>query len=76
MTDRELQVMRHALGLHISDVAYRNHYVAGADDIPLWDALVDRGLAERGHPTPGWRVYSVTDAGRAALSEQTNKRTS
>lgn len=69
LTATERHVMRHALGLTISDMPYRNHYVAGATTIPIWDALVEKGLAERERPTPGWKVYSVTDRGRAALAD-------
>jgi hypothetical protein len=66
------ELMRHALGVHCYPKRgrrrwtkpYRNHFDAGDDDIPAWDALVGAGLAAhstmRGEP----HVYCVTKAGR------------
>jgi hypothetical protein len=68
LTDRERDVMRHALGLTVADKPYRNYFVAGAKDIPTWEGLAERGLAERGAPTKGWNVYCVSEAGELALN--------
>lgn len=74
-------LMRHALGVqayvcHKSKGGrrwkkpYRNHFVAGDHDAPIWDALVTDGLARKtsnGNPiTGGMPAYVVTDAGREA----------
>lgn len=37
--------------------AYRNHYDAGGEDIPIWEALVDLGYAQKN------RMYHMTDKG-------------
>jgi hypothetical protein len=80
---REIDLMRHALGVceyHGGrwKKPYRNHFVAGSDDVPTWDALVAAGRATRGRAsalTGGDPVYYVTDAGRAvALAGFTFKR--
>lgn len=70
MTPREKEVIRHALGLTISDTEYRNYFVAGPKDVDVWDGLVAQGFAERGAPTKGWKVFHVTDAGREAVTSQ------
>lgn len=78
-------MMRHALGVHRYPFKggarwkkpFRNHYVAGRDNVAAWDALVAQGFAEkrscdvaRGDP-----LYVVTNAGReAALAGITFKR--
>lgn len=45
------ELMRHALGVREHDgrytKPYRNHFVAGDDDRPVWDELVVEGLAVR-----------------------------
>ena len=75
LTDRERHVMRHALGLNISDTPYRNYYAASSGAIPVWEGLVARGLADRSEDSrPNrWQIYGVTDAGRAALKNDGGK---
>lgn len=66
--------MRHALGLGRGGREFRNHFVTGpgTTDYPHCEALVVAGLMRRreGNPLSGGDpVYSVTEAGRAALRE-------
>ena len=72
MTNEQRDVMRHALGLGRASREYRNHFVTGpgTTDYPHCEALVAAGLMRRreGNPLSGGdQIYSVTDAGRAAL---------
>lgn len=70
MTEREIEVMHHALGWPKN---HRNYFVTEAEssDGVLWRGLVDRGLATASAPC-SWMgdmtVYRVSDAGRAALA--------
>ena len=47
LTGPERDVVRHALGLTMARIAYRNYYLTGSDgdDFNLWTGLVQRGLA-------------------------------
>lgn len=77
MSSSGFEKMRHALGVHGYTHTggtrwkkpYRNHFVAGGEDIAVWDDLVTKGFAV-GRPgneiTGGGPVYFVTEAGRAA----------
>lgn len=75
ITPAQADILRHALGLGVSDVEYRNRFVTGpgSDDYPHCEALVASGLMTiRTTPAyfhPDDRVYVVTDAGRAKLRE-------
>lgn len=70
--DRELEVLRHSLGLNRSKRAYRNHFAAtpGSEDFKTCCALVERGLMvttrleETDSPC---RMFAVTPAGEAAV---------
>lgn len=74
MEARQLDVMRHALGVQSVNgkwtAPYRNHYVAGADDVDIWDGLVASGHAvlsrKPSELSGGMPVYSVTDHGKTA----------
>ena len=73
MNDEQLDILRHSLGLGRSDREYRNHFVTGpgSTDYPHCEALVTAGLMKRreGNPLSGGDpIYSVTEAGRAALA--------
>jgi hypothetical protein len=67
-----IELMRHALGVQrlgkTWSAPFRNHFVAGGDDVAAWDALVADGLAIRkssgNELTGGDPLYMVTDAGR------------
>lgn len=72
MTNEQREVMRHALGLNRGSREYRNHFVTGpgTTDYPHCEALVAAGLMTRrdgNQLSGGDQIYSVTDAGRAAL---------
>ena len=67
-TVKDMDNLRHMLGIgsHISkrDWGYRNHFDAGACDLPSMLRLKDLGLVEQaGRGT----VYYATEAGRAAV---------
>lgn len=71
-TTEQREIMRHALGLNRGGRDYRNHFVTGPGnpDYPRCEALVAAGLMQRrdGNPLSGGNpIYSVTEAGRAAL---------
>ena len=85
---QEIEQMRHALGVQKRGNAwtkpFRNHFVAGEADQPLWESLVGRGLAVRSRRpselTGGAPCYSVTNRGReialaGVLSQQTETET-
>ncbi len=72
MTEAQREIMRHTLGLNRRDSEYRNHFVTGpgSADYPHCEAMVAAGLMEKrtGNVLSGGDdIYSVTDAGRAAL---------
>ncbi len=71
LTDRELDILRHALGLDRARVSYRNRYSATpqSDTYPVCMGLVTRGLMERGAFHETMIHFHVTDAGRQALGE-------
>lgn len=84
MSDSKFEQMRHALGVQQLNgpkwkKPFRNHYVAGSADQPIWEALVTEGFAKKttsGSPlTGGDPCYTVTPAGQtAALAGLTFKR--
>lgn len=72
LTERQIDDMRHALGLTNSKKAYRNHYCADPDNkdvVDSWDDLVSKGLAVRHEPKPylPYYTYQVTDAGKVEV---------
>lgn len=80
MTNEQREVMRHALGLNRGSREYRNHFVTGpgSTDHPHCEALVAAGLMTKraGNPLSGGDdIYSVTNAGRAALKTYNTERT-
>lgn len=83
MIDDPIELMRHALGVQRVNgrwtKPYRNHFAAGDDDVPAWDALVSAGFARKTSTgnaiTGGCPLYAVTDDGRErALAGITFKR--
>lgn len=75
VTERQLQVLRHSLGLNYAGNGriYRNHFCAGGDDVETCEQLTAAGLMSRsnvhrdlagGHPT-----FYVTDAGRNLVAQ-------
>ena len=72
MTEKQRDILRHALGLGRERNSYRNHFVTGpgSDDYDDCEALVAAGLMSKrgGGPLSGGDpVYRVTDAGQDAL---------
>lgn len=72
LTEQEHEIMTHTLGLNRSLSAFRNHFVTGEGsiDYPICERLVASGFMTKraGNVLSGGDdIYSVTDAGRAAL---------
>lgn len=69
LTEIERAKMKHALGLGVSERAYRNRYFTPPDsaDGKIWEGLVARGLAfkvQSGDPYAGGNVhYWISKAG-------------
>lgn len=70
LTDEEVGVLRHALGLDRTRVSYRNRYTAAprSPHYLLCMGLVTRGLMERSVSDGTMVPFRVTDAGRAVLT--------
>ena len=73
MTEKQRDILRHALGLGRERNSYRNHFVTGpgSDDYADCEALVAAGLMHRreGNPLSGGDpIYSVTKAGPEAMA--------
>ena len=72
LTDRERELLKHALGYGRSLTSYRNRFVAApnSDDGRAWASLAERGLAKctrKGSELFGGDCYVVTEAGKAEL---------
>ena len=64
MTDEQMHVLRHSLGLTRTAKEYRNYYAAEPGD-EACNALVDAGMMRRGNDIPGGLTYFiVTEEGR------------
>jgi hypothetical protein len=68
-TERQIDILRHALGLNRGKEAYRNHFVTGKGSSDYADccALVETGLMvyRKGNElTGGDDLFQVTEAGR------------
>jgi hypothetical protein len=72
LTERQRTMLRHALGLNIADVPYRNWFAAGAKDLPVWLELVAMDFAAEATKST-FRNFHVTDAGREALTRRPTK---
>ena len=73
ITNEQRNILRHALGIEREGYVYRNHFVTGpgTDDYEHCESLVAAGLMQRREGSPlsgGDPIYSVTEAGRAAVS--------
>lgn len=74
MTEHEIDLMRHALGVQKRGgkwtAPYRNHFVAGGKDLETWEGLVASGHAARmriaAELTGGDPAFFVTDHGKSA----------
>lgn len=65
MTEREREVVRHALGLDRTRESYRNYYVGayGSADLLVCLAMVGKGWLAEVSDAHGLMTFSVTDAG-------------
>ncbi len=75
VTPEERKFIRSALGLDNPDArgtGYRNRYFAGADDVPIGDALVKKALAIRldGDGFDGLPLFKITTAGFRAVAKK------
>lgn len=72
LTKSQRRAMLHALGLDRKPKSYRNRYHAptGSTDAEMWTDLVAGGCAALVHVEGNLALFTVTDAGRAALEEQ------
>lgn len=76
LTERQRELMRHALGLSQKKESYRNYFAAapGTDDFHEWVNMQLSGAAMRGRtinqPPNELVIFHVTEAGRRALEER------
>ena len=75
MTEEQLSILQHALGLdkYGQGTPSRNHFCAGAADEPDCRALVEMGYMYVFHPYASPLPYyncAVTDAGREAVRRE------
>ncbi|TKA91787.1 hypothetical protein FAZ79_00335 [Guyparkeria sp. SB14A] len=71
ITERQDQILRHALGVTDGREGYRNHYVTdrGSDSFADCEALVEMGLMSRHKRSwVGGYIYAVTPMGRDAIN--------
>lgn len=71
LTKEQRAAMLHALGLDRKRKSYRNSYHAaiGSPNAEMWTDLVGLGFAALVHVEGSLALFTVTEAGRAALSE-------
>lgn len=70
VTDEEIDILRHALGLDRARVSYRNHYSVSpkAETYPICVRLLAKGLLERSAAYTATMIhFHVTDAGKALV---------
>jgi len=75
MNQELLRILQHSLGVdkYGNGVQYRNHYVAGGEDIAMCRELVGMGYMKEGQPselTGGDPLFMVTRAGKEAVSTE------
>ena len=67
-SERQKEIIRHALGLGRRDSIYRNHYVAYGPENDDWQLLLEMVglglLAQRPDSLSSGTVFQVTDIGR------------
>jgi hypothetical protein len=78
LSKEQLHVLQHSLGLdkYGQGSMYRNHFCAGGDDERICRELVDMGYMYVFRPNASPYPYyncAVTDAGKAAVREQSPK---
>lgn len=69
LTKAQISTLRHALGLDRKSVSYRNRYHApvGSSAADVWTDLVGMGFAALVNVERDMALFTVTDAGKAAL---------
>lgn len=77
MTEAQLQILQHSLGLDEfgQGSMYRNHFCAGGDDVVICRELISLGYMQQ-HSTTDWLPYfncSVTEAGKEAARRDSPK---
>lgn len=74
MTEKQIHILRHALGWPKN---YRNHFVTdeGTDDYPICEELTRNGMMRRDSRewVPGY-IYIVTEQGKRALREMEGEK--
>lgn len=75
LSEEEVHLVGHALGVNQKGREFRNHYVIGpaGADYDAWESMVERGLARRHGPSPlygGDYCYVVTEAGKVAFRQR------
>jgi len=73
LTAPERAAMRACAGLLDPQAVRRNFQFVDAADVPLWDSLVERGLARLlGRPAQGYTqsVYALTPKGYEMVRDQ------
>ena len=76
MTDRELFILRHALGTGDDGhhKPYRNHFNPGGEDIEVCKGLAQRGLMFESMPWIEGGIFHVTEGGKKAAAPTTPKK--
>ncbi len=70
---REIEVLRHALGLNNGKTTYRNRFLAAPGDVDNWRSLVERGYAKEGAPTKLGIWFWATRSGFEAVKRRGEK---
>ena len=73
LTEKEIKVIRHSLGLDYQKEPFRNHFVAGEghSEMPILESLISKGAMVK-RPDPfdevnGNFIFHVTEDGKAAV---------
>lgn len=78
ITPKDINILKHSLGLTNARRAYRNYFVAdinGSDDQESLDRLVDHKFMKIGKTDEYYNYYYVTDEGRRMLNWRTGLNT-
>ena len=69
VTERELEIMKHAMGW---PERYRNYFAAGVKDLETCESLARKRLMvyRNGSKTEVYHVYHVTQAGQEILKQK------
>ncbi|KGL43760.1 hypothetical protein EP56_08145 [Listeriaceae bacterium FSL A5-0209] len=67
LSNAQINLLRHALGLDNAKKAYRNYYAAVSTDAKEWEKLVEKGYAKNGVETKLVDYYHVSESGKRFL---------